>query len=123
MPDYEQTAQDYIDVWNEPDADKRAELAERVFSADVRYTDPLIDVSGVGELLAAIAEAQQQFPGFGFRLVGRPDGHHDQLRFTWSLGPDGHGDDDAPVIGFDVATLDGTGRIDQVLGFLDRVPG
>jgi hypothetical protein len=47
------------------------------------------------------------------------DAHHDQLRFTWELGPAGQ---EAPVVGFDVAVVDGSGRIRTVLGLLDRVP-
>ena len=47
------------------------------------------------------------------------DGHHDQCRFGWELGP---GDGAAPIAGFDVAVVGADGRLAQVLGFLDRVP-
>ena len=63
---------------------------------------------------------QRQFPGFVFRLAGPTDAHHDQLRFTWEMAPDDA--QEAPVVGFDVAVVDGDGRIRTVLGFLDRVP-
>jgi hypothetical protein len=119
VPEFNRVAQDYIDVWNETDADKRAERASRVFSDDVLYSDPLVDVSGLDALLATIAGAQQQFPDFAFRLGDAVDGHHQQMRFTWYLGPDGQ---DAPIVGFDVVTLNDDHRICQVLGFLDRVP-
>lgn len=66
-----------------------------------------------------IAAVQQQFSNMTFRLIGPVDGHHNQLRFTWEVGPD---DGDAPVVGFDVATPDDTGKLNQVLGFLDKVP-
>ena len=46
--------------------------------------------------------------------------HHDQARFTWTLGLPG---EEPPVIGFDVVELDGDGRIRRVFGFLDRAPG
>ena len=36
-----------------------------------------------------IGAVQQQFPGFSFRLAGPVDGHHNQARFGWELGPDG----------------------------------
>lgn len=53
-------------------------------------------------------------------MAGTPvDGHHGQMRLPWHLGPH---DEDAPIIGFDVATVTPDGRIDQVLEFLDRVP-
>ncbi|PRY47748.1 hypothetical protein LY71_112105 [Geodermatophilus tzadiensis] len=63
---------------------------------------------------------QEQFPGFVHRPAGPVDAHHDQVRFTWHLGPEGA---EPPVTGFDVAVTDGDGRIRTVLGFLDRVPG
>jgi hypothetical protein len=47
------------------------------------------------------------------------DGHHDQARFTWNLGPAG---EEPPVVGFDVAELDADGRIQRVLGFIDKAP-
>ncbi len=62
---------------------------------------------------------QDRFPGWTFRLAGPVDAHHDQLRFSWQLGPEGA---DAPVAGFDVALVDVDGRMTRVLGFLDRVP-
>ena len=40
-------------------------------------------------------------------------------RFTWGLGP---ADAEPLVVGFDVVVLDDEGRIDTVLGFLDKVP-
>jgi hypothetical protein len=62
---------------------------------------------------------QAQFPGFVFRLAGPVDGHHEQARFSWELGP---ADGPAPIAGSDVAVTDGNGRLRTVLGFLDRVP-
>ncbi len=62
---------------------------------------------------------QAQFTGMTFRLAGAVDGHHDQARFTWELGPD---DTDALVVGFDVARWDADGRLSLILGFLDKVP-
>ncbi len=109
----------YLAAWNETDPAARSATIEKLFTDDVRYTDPLVAVDGQQALDATIAAVQQQFPGFVFRLAGPVDAHHDQLRFTWELGP---ASQDAPVAGFDVVVVDGTGRIRTVLGFLDRVP-
>ena len=90
-----------------------------MFSADVRYTDPLVDVRGAEALAATIGAVQAQFPGFVFRLLGPVDAHHDQLRFTWELGPEGgRRRSSAPTS----PCVDADGRISTVLGFLDRVP-
>ena len=85
----------------------------------LRYTDPLADVTGHDAIEATIAAVQAQFPGSVFRLAGPVDVHHDQVRFTWHLGPEGQ---EAPVVGSDVAVTDDNGRIRTALAFLDRVP-
>ncbi len=117
--EYESVAERYLAAWNEPDASARATALADVCSPDVRYTDPLADVSGLAGLSAAIGSVQQQFPGFGFVAFGPVDGHHGQARFGWELGPQSG---PAPIAGFDVVELDARGRITRVLGFLDRVP-
>jgi hypothetical protein len=123
MTDYQDVTASYLAIWNETDPAAREGLAAELFTADVRYIDPLMDVEGVPALAAAIGAAQQQFPGWRFRSAGPADGHHHQVRFGWELGPaDAAGPDGAPVAGFDVAVLSDDGRISQVLGFLDRVP-
>ena len=109
----------YLAAWNETDPQARRAAVAEVFSADVRYTDPMVDVRGAEALAATIGAVQAQFPGFVFRLAGPADAHHDQVRFTWELGPEGA---EAPIVGSDVALLDADGRINAVLGFLDRVP-
>ncbi|GAA1873515.1 nuclear transport factor 2 family protein [Asanoa iriomotensis] len=116
---YDDLAHGYIATWNETDPVKRRQLIDELWAPEGRYVDPLAVAEGRDAIDATIAAAQGQFPGMTFRLVGPVDGHHSQVRFTWELGPDGV---EAPIVGFDVATTDGDGRLDQVLGFLDRVP-
>ncbi|GLX50804.1 isomerase [Streptomyces hygroscopicus subsp. hygroscopicus] len=117
---YETAAARYLEAWNatEPEALRKAVAA--AWAADGSYTDPLADVRGHEGVAAVIAAAHEQFPGFVFRPLGAVDGHHDTARFGWELVNEADGS--APVAGFDVVTLDGEGRIRQVLGFLDRVP-
>ncbi|MFF7976319.1 nuclear transport factor 2 family protein [Streptomyces sp. NPDC007905] len=117
---YDSAVARYFEAWNatEPEALRKAVAA--AWTADGSYTDPLADVRGHEQIAAVIAAAHEQFPGFAFRLLGAVDGHHDTARFGWELVNEADGS--APVAGFDVITLDGEGRIRQVLGFLDRVP-
>ena len=112
-------ADHYLAAWNETDPEARRAAVAEVFSDDVRYTDPMVDVRGAEALAATIGAVQAQFPGFVFRLAGPADAHHDQVRFTWGLGPEAG---EPPVIGSDVAVTDGDGRFVRVSGFLDRVP-
>jgi hypothetical protein len=109
----------YIAAWNETEPEARRRAVAALFTQDARYVDPLVDVQGHEGIDAAIAATQQQFPGWVFRLAGPVDAHHDQVRFTWELGPAG---EEPPVLGSDVAVTDGDGRFDRVSGFLDRVP-
>ncbi|OKI00808.1 polyketide cyclase [Streptomyces sp. CB02923] len=118
---YEGAVARYFTAWNAAasDRDGAAAALTAAFTEDATYTDPLADTTGHSRLAAVIAGAHAQFPGFVFRLLGDPDGHHDLVRFSWELvAPDGS----APVAGTDVATLAEDGRIRSVSGFLDRVP-
>jgi hypothetical protein len=118
LTDFDSIAQRYIDAWNETDAVARQALVAELFASDARYIDPLTDVAGFAGIDAAMSAVQAQFPDFRFRLTGEVDAHHDQLRFTWELGPN---DADAPIMGFDVAVTN-NGKIQSVFGFLDKVP-
>jgi len=106
----------YLAVWNErDDITRRARIAQ-LFAANATYADPLMRGSGVEGIDVMIKAAQQQFPGHRFSLHGTPDGHHDVVRFSWTLGLDGA----APVAkGSDVAWVDERGRLLRVSGFLD----
>ena len=119
MTTYDELAQRYIDAWNETDGDARRAAVDQLYTEDARYIDPLAAAEGREAIVAMIGAVQEQFPGFTFRLAGPVDGHHNQIRFGWELGPAGA---EAPIIGFDVAVIDDAGRIQTVLGFLDKVP-
>ncbi len=119
MTDFDNLVSRYLAVWNETDPAARRTAIDEVFADDVRYVDPLAAVAGRDALSGLIGAAQQQFPGLVFAPGGPADGHHEQVRFSWRLGPPGGA---ALVEGFDVAEVGGDGRIRQVFGFLDRVP-
>ncbi|WP_157253338.1 nuclear transport factor 2 family protein [Nonomuraea typhae] len=110
----------YLAAWNETDAAARAKAVAEVFTEDATYTDPLAAVAGHEGLSAVIAGAQEMFPGLVFTPGEVFDAHHNLARFTWHLGPAGG---EAIAVGFDVAELAEDGRIQRVLGFLDKVPG
>ncbi|MEU8279947.1 nuclear transport factor 2 family protein [Microbispora bryophytorum] len=120
MTDYTALAERYIAAWNERDDEARAKAVADLWTGDGGYVDPLAAVAGHEGIAAVIAGAQEMFPGFVFTLGGPVDGHHDIARFTWHLGPEAAGE--PVVIGFDVVTLTGDGRIRNVYGFLDKVP-
>lgn len=119
MNDFDALVRQYLDTWNETDPGARRAAIEKLFSADVRYVDPLAAVEGHAGLDGLIAAVQGQFPGFVFTPAGPVDAHHDQARFTWNLGPAGQ---PPVVVGFDVAERGPDGRIRTVLGFIDQAP-
>jgi SnoaL-like domain len=119
MTDFTALAQGYVDVWNETDATARRKAIDELWAEDASYIDPMVAAHGRDEIDATIGAVQAQFPGLVFALAGTVDGHHDQARFTWELGPAGA---ESLVTGFDVAVLNADGRLSSVFGFLDKVP-
>lgn len=117
---FDELAERYINTWNETDPAALRKAVDDLYAEDARYTDPVGVAQGREAITATIGEVQGQFPDFRFRLLGPVDGHHDQVRFGWEFGPDGV---EAPIVGFDVAVLDGEGQLRSVFGFLDKVPG
>jgi hypothetical protein len=109
----------YVAAWNETDPDRRRVLVAALWTEDATYGDPVMQGQGHGGIEGLIAGVQARFPGFRFAVSGRPDGYGDRLRFSWGLGPEGG---EAVVQGTDFATLAGDGRLQEVAGFLDRVP-
>jgi SnoaL-like domain len=116
MPDTDTTIATYIEMWNESDPERRRELVAQAVTADARYLDPLMAGEGVDGITAMIGGAQQQFPGHRFALHAGPDAHHDRVRFSWSLAPDGG---EPVAIGTDFATVGEDGRLRSITGFLD----
>src|ERR671915_1676 len=111
MSDAQTIADRYIELWNERDAARRAEILAASWSADARYTDPLASVRGAAEISALIGGVQQRFPDFSFALIGKVDGFGDNVRFSWGLGPKGAAD--APIKGTDFAAVR-NGKIESV---------
>jgi hypothetical protein len=109
----------YLACWNATTADDRQALLESTFAAHARYVDPMAEAGSRDELGGVITAVREQFPGLVFTPVGPRDTHHHVSRFSWGLGLAGA---EPIIVGFDVITTDEDGRIDTVLGFLDRVP-
>ncbi|GAA2814711.1 nuclear transport factor 2 family protein [Saccharopolyspora taberi] len=110
----------YLAAWNERDPQRRRAAVDDLWTEDGTYTDPLAAAAGRDAIDATISAVQGKFPDFTFRPGPTADSHHNIGRFTWELGPEGGA---AVVVGFDVAVLDESGRIKDVLGFLDKIPG
>ena len=108
----------YLATWNEKDADRRRTLIAEGWSPDATYVDPLMSANGAGQINEIIGAVHKRFPDFHFTLIGTPDGHGDNVRFSWGLGPM---DAEPAIEGSDVVQLR-EGRLGSVVGFLDKVP-
>jgi hypothetical protein len=119
MEQYIEVVERYLAVWNEMDSARRRDLIARSWADEASYRDPLMEGDGHAGIDALVQGVHQQFPGYRFRRIGAVDGHHTYVRFAWELGPEGG---PAPIGGSDVAILAPDGKLQSVIGFLDRVP-
>jgi hypothetical protein len=120
MIDAQDLAQRYITSWNESDPAVRRQLVDQLWTQDARYADPMMKADGQDGIAELIGGVHRQFPGYCFALTGQADGHGPFVRFSWSLAP---ADGRAVAFGTDFASVAPDGRLEQVTGFLDQVPG
>ncbi len=118
IPDSAALVGNYLAAWNETDAQRRRELIDRTFTDHATYLDPLMSGEGRGGIDAMIAAVQEKYPGHVFVAVGAPDAHHDRIRFSWHLVPDGG---EPIALGIDFGELAEDGRLRCVTGFLEHV--
>jgi hypothetical protein len=119
MNDITETVDTYLAMWNEDDADRRAALIERAWTADGRYSDPVQEAEGHAALSAMVEAIHTAYPGQRFRRTSGVDTHHDEVRFGWELGVPGG---DVTVAGIDIGILAADGRLQRITGFFGDLP-
>ena len=103
------------EVFNQPDADRRAAAIDEVFAPDVVFVDAEREVTGREELAATVTGLLAQGPGLVFTPAGSFRGVGDMGMRSWRLGPPGG----EPVLGgLDVAQVV-DGRIARLWTVLD----
>jgi hypothetical protein len=118
MRDVQDVVDRYIATWNETDPARRRELISRTWTEEGHYLDPLMAGEGQDGIDAMIQAVQTQFPGHRFRRTSKIDTHHDRVRFSWELGPEGA----SPLAGgLDIGVI-ADGRLRSIIGFLDFAP-
>ena len=119
MSDAIAIANRYIALWNETNDDKRQALIANAWTPDATYIDPLMKGEGHAGISQMIGAVHQRFPAHRFTLRGKPEGHNDRVRFSWTLAT---GDAKTVVAnGTDFALVTGDGKLKAVTGFLDQV--
>jgi hypothetical protein len=109
----------YFAMWNETDGKRRRDLIAQVWSDNASYVDPTLQGEGHAGIDAMVRGVHQRFPGHRFRRTGEVDAHHDRVRFSWELAPEGG----PPVVsGVDFGVIAGGKRLASITGFFDQVP-
>lgn len=116
----ESTIEAYVATWNETDVARRQAGVARAWAAEGRYRDPVMASDGHAGIDAMLAGVQAKFPGFVLKRTSKVDAHNGAARFTWSLGPAA-----GPTVveGVDFCALAPDGRLVEVVGFIDKMPG
>ena len=113
----EATVAAYLESWNETDPARRQAAIARAWGARARYRDPLMASDGPAGIDAMLAAVQARFPGFVLKRISPVDAHNGSARFAWSLGPESG---PSVVEGVDFCALDPEGRLESVVGFIDK---
>ena len=109
----------YAAAWNEPDAEKRAELIGQACSDAVRIVAPGQELRGRAALDAAIVDFQRGRPGDRARLTSAIEVQHHAFRFVGRVD----GSSGAPAIEMlDAGECDEDGRIRLILTFVGAAP-
>ena len=115
----EATVAAYLESWNETDPARRQAAIARAWGPRARYRDPLMTSDGPAGIDAMLAAVQARFPGFVIKRISPIDAHNGSARFAWSLGPEAG---PSVVEGVDFCALDPEGRLESVVGFIDKMP-
>jgi hypothetical protein len=115
----DQTLQAYVELWSEPDADRREALVRACLSEDAEIIGPRYRFKGRRAVLDEVARFLRTDPGFRPVLTSGFDAHDGWVRFTFALlDPAGRIVNE----GWDLVELDGDGRIARVISFWGPLP-
>jgi hypothetical protein len=119
MNNHTQLTDRYFAIWNETDGGRRRELIAKTWTDSASYLDPVMQGDGHDGIDAMVQGVQEQFAGHRFRQTGAIDAHHDRIRFSWELAPEGG---PAVVSGTDFGVVAEDGRLQAITGFFDAAP-
>lgn len=104
----------YCAAWNATDASERGRLLRVAWTADCRYSDPMVQDLDRAALVAHIGVLLDRFPGSTIRRVTALDSHQGGLRFGFlRLAADGS----TMREGVDFCQLGEGGRLHRITGF------
>ena len=112
MTDLNTFVEQYIAVWNEPDAGRRRAIIRALWQPDARHLARTIEAEGHAGIETRVTGAYDKWvkeKGCVFRLRDGVDGHHDTIKLRWEMLPAAGGE--VISIGFDFMVLGEDGRI------------
>lgn len=104
----------YCAAWNAADAAERSRLLRVAWTADARYSDPLVQNLDRTALVAHIGALLDKFPGSSIRRTSQVDRHDVGLRFGFARYA---ADGSLMREGVDFCQLGEGGRLHRVTGF------
>lgn len=110
----------YISVWNEPDAGRRRAIVHALWQPDARHLARTLEADGHAGIESRVANAYDKWvreKGYVFRLRDGVDGHHGTIKLRWEMLPAAGGE--VISIGFDFMVLGEDGRIRTGYQFIE----
>ena len=120
MSDMQTFVQDYIAVWNEPDAERRRQRIRTLWQEDAHHLARTLEAVGRAGIEKRVGDAYEKWvkeKGNVFRLRDGVDGHHGAVKLRWEMLPANGGE--VISIGFDFLVLGGDGRIRTGYQFIE----
>jgi hypothetical protein len=102
----------YFEAWNAREPARTAERLALSVADDVRFVDPVADITGRNRLAAHIAEFRARYPDARIEHASAVDQHHDRARYAWVILSGATRFD-----GLDAVRLDAAGRLARIDGF------
>jgi hypothetical protein len=124
MTDIKTFVDQYISVWNEPDAERRRAIIRTLWQPDAHHLARTLEAIGHAGIETRVANAYDKWvreKGCVFRLRDL-DGHHDTIKLRWEMVPARDNDKaggDVISIGFDFLVLGEDGRIRTGYQFIE----
>jgi hypothetical protein len=119
MTDIKEFADRYVNVWNEPDGERRRETIRALWQHDARHLARTLEAEGHAGIETRVRTAYEKWvkeKGNVFRLRDL-DGHHDTIKLRWEMLPAGGGE--VISIGLDLLMLGADGRISRGYQFIE----
>ena len=113
MAEIPESLEHMLAAWNEPEPSRVRDHLNKALSADVRFVDPSIDISGVDGFEANVHKVRSRLPGATYSRTSGVDSQHSFHRYHWAI----HRGEELVLAGFDVVQTDDAGRVVLVIGF------